>query len=745
MRTAVALTLLLVTQVAGQVQTNPQNGIVEFYTTQSAGPALAVYSDDQRLGEVTLNQVVRFSGTAGTYRFGLTPDAPPLEQVTVSLRDGQHLYLRVTRTGFYLGNAAEAVRLQSARAVANSTTVPAANAANAQSPSVVAANIDASGARQNATIFFYRDWEGSSQHVTIYSLFVWGSRPVAALEKGEYFALSVSPGTNAFSWVPAPAKGQSLVLDVTSGQQIFLKVQPSGFSPTPRTSFQDLHGVASLRTFDKARVNDEPATAPNRTVANRPSEQTLPQIVAEQRAWEPGNTYPINIRGYVTEARLPTAFKIDDYQIIRDEDVTIQFENGNPGTQFNIENITVGTALDVKGDLDEQTKVILAKSIKVDLDQFRTLKNTVVLASTPTGLVRSTEGWNGTLFADGQRIRVASETKVVLKLSPEQAGDSNPQVPINSLREITPGMFMTYEGIRDVESGAILADTVEFSRNDFEKGEQVLWNKSMVRFKGADTLNLRRGGPTELGELSVPDVGKFKLVPNEQVQEYVSQIGKSLIPKYALAIAQTDPLKFRFQFYVVVNNEPTAFALPTGVFVIYSGLFSVLENEAQLAAVIGHEMAHVLQEHQWRAIQQSTTLKAGLGVTVFEAFGRRTLKGVLGLTDAAIRGGYAPDQENQADRLALEYMTNAGYDPREAPRVWAAIAKAAGSPGKNSFYNSNESRVTRRSYLLNLIRHNYSNLNFADFRTEETAYKRMTVLANEAVSGKVETFLQGKR
>jgi hypothetical protein len=90
-------------------------------------------------------------------------------------------------------------------------------------------------------------------------------------------------------------------------------------------------------------------------------------------------------------------------------------------------------------------------------------------------------------------------------------------------------------------------------------------------------------------------------------------------------------------------------------------------------------------------------------------------------------------------------MTNAGYDPREAPRVWAAIAKSTGAPGKSSFYNSYENRATRRSYLANQIRENYSNLNFADFRTEETTYKRMTALANEAVSGKVEAFLQGKR
>jgi Peptidase family M48 len=756
MRTVVVVILLLAPLVLGQAQSNPEDGIVEFYTTPSRIPqALVIYSGDQRLGEVTINQLLRFSGAPGNYSFGLTPDARPAERITLTLRSGQHLYLRVNSEGFYLGRADEVVR-----PVLNSNA-SVANAGNTAKP-------DGSASKQNATIFFYRDRQGPDQQVTVYSLFVAGSRPIATLQKGEYFAISASPGMTAFSWVPAPARGQTVMMDIGSGQQIFLKVQPSGITPiagdTVRT-IQDLQTVASTRVFDRGRVIDEAGkliqaaaesaalekAANRRPLVDVESPETVDQAAADQqRPTNSSRTQEIKIRGYVTAVTSRKAFDIDAYRVMRDENLTVQFENPGRDVEFNIDDVQVGTELDIKGEFDSETRELWAKNIKVDLQQFRKLKNTAVLAEPPVGLVRAGNGWTGTLVADGQHIRVSPQTKVSFK-----TGDQPQKVPgseeiddgtvaVDSFQYITAGMLMTYEGVRDTASGIILADRVEFARNEFEKGEQDLWTRSMVRFKSADFLT-KPGERSELGELTVPDVGKFKLVPNEQVQEYVSKVGKSLIPKYAISIAQTDPSRFRFQFYVVVNNEPNAFTLPNGVFVIYSGLFGILENEAQLAAVIGHEMAHVLQEHQWRDMHDRKILTTASGFSVGEAFGRRTLRDVESLTAAAMRNGYTPEQENQADRVGLEYMVNAGYDPREAPKVWTAIAKATGFKGKNSFYNTFDNHAPRRSYLVNQIKSNYSELNFANLRIEGINFRRMTNLANEAATGKIQTVLQGER
>jgi hypothetical protein len=746
MRKVVVLILLVAPTLWGQTESEPQTGGVEFYTTQPTGgraEAVVVYADGQKLGEVRVNQPVRFSGSPGTYRFGLKPNAPAREHVSVSLRSGQQLYLRVTSEGFFLGSSAEAVTPQPEPARSRPASGPTLQ------PASIPSNPDGSAPKENATIFFYRDRLNSNERVTVYSLFASGNRPIATLQKGEYIAVSVIPGMSAFSWTPAPAKGQILKLDIIPGQQLFLRVHPSGITPIDHASLvnvQDLRAVDSTRIQDKARVLDQPFPTQPTAVAefadNRSGSDTQLsrrwQPVADQRvprqepasAPEPGEplkTREVRITGYVTAVTSPTAFEIDDYRITHDDDLTMQFDNRGSDVQFNIANIEVGTELDIKGDLDEETQHVRAKTIKVDLEQFRTLQNTAVLTRPPAGLVKSGNGWTGTFFADGQRIRVSPDTKVSLKLSSTETVDND---LLTSLEEVSAGMLMTYEGVRDVETGMILADRVEFARNEFEKGEQDLWNRSLVRFRAADSLS------DKPGELTVPGVGKFKLVPNEEVQDYVTRIGKSLVPKYALSIAQTDPSRFRFQFYVVIDDKPNAFALPNGIFVIHSGMFAILENEAQLAALIGHEMAHAMQEHQWRELQARKTLTTGMGVTVAEAFGRMTLRDFDSLTDLAMRNGYAPSQENQADRAGLEYMVNAGYDPREAPRLWTAIARATRFQDKNSFYGTYDNYATRRSYLINQLQDNYSGLNFADLRIEETSFKRMVNLTSEAVSGK---------
>src|SRR6185295_9531646 len=100
---------------------------------------------------------------------------------------------------------------------------------------------------------------------------VWGSQHGATLQKGEYFALSVSPGMNAFSWVPAPARGQTLKLDIHPGEEIFLKVQTSGLTAVAngaaRKNFRGLQTLPKTRVFDTARVVDKQVIVPIPAVA----------------------------------------------------------------------------------------------------------------------------------------------------------------------------------------------------------------------------------------------------------------------------------------------------------------------------------------------------------------------------------------------------------------------------------------------------------------------------------------------
>src|SRR5262249_54878822 len=139
------------------------------------------------------------------------------------------------------------------------------------------------------------------------------------------------------------------------------------------------------------------------------------------------------------------------------------------------------------------------------------------------------------------------------------------------------------------------------------------------------------------------------------------------IPEYLKAVPDSDPSKLNFRFFVIINKEPNAFALPNGIFVIHSGMFNVVENEAQLAAVIGHEIAHATQEHTWRKLnyQKNTRMALTIASAVASAYGARNLAEIANMVEGAIRNGYSRAMENQADRIGLEYMVRSGYDPRE--------------------------------------------------------------------------------
>src|SRR4051812_49398672 len=85
------------------------------------------------------------------------------------------------------------------------------------------------------------------------------------------------------------------------------------------------------------------------------------------------------------------------------------------------------------------------------------------------------------------------------------------------------------------------------------------------------------------GELQIQKVGKFKLTANKEVQQYIQELGKSLVPQWQRDLPAGDPQKIPFQFFLVDQKVPNAFALANGTVVLHSGMLTMLENEAQLA------------------------------------------------------------------------------------------------------------------------------------------------------------------
>jgi hypothetical protein len=458
------------------------------------------------------------------------------------------------------------------------------------------------------------------------------------------------------------------------------------------------------------------------------------------------------IRGYVTKIISSTEFEIEDYRITKDASLVFEFEkdDDNPAADFNPNDVRVGTELEIRGEYNEQTGELRAKSIKVVLEETKKIKRTALLERAPA-IRRTPDGWEGIFFADGQKIQVASTTQVLFKLNRSEKkvakekekkekkpkGDIEQRLedfdvrPLESIDQIGPNTFMNYEGARQPD-GIILAKKVEFTRNELEQGEAKMWKDLSPKVKDPNFAQFKPG------ELAIKKVGKFKLVPSAEAQNYIERLGQSLIPAYQRSLPPGDPNKVPFRFFLVQDKSANAFALPNGTIVVFSGMLGILENEAQLAAVMGHEISHSIQEHTRLQQEYHRGKRTAMKVGAFaaSAMGYGSVANILNLIESAIRNGYSRGLENQSDRNALGYMIETGYDIREAPKVWKLMAKKFGQQPTNFFYSSHDNHTKRRSYLMSELSANYPDVDYSALHTNEVEYDRIARLVVDITTKK---------
>jgi predicted Zn-dependent protease len=157
-----------------------------------------------------------------------------------------------------------------------------------------------------------------------------------------------------------------------------------------------------------------------------------------------------------------------------------------------------------------------------------------------------------------------------------------------------------------------------------------------------------------------------------------------------------------WQFTLFDNPEPNAFALPGGKVGVYTGLFKVAQNDAQLAAVMGHEVGHAIARHGAERMSQGILAQLG-GVAVGAATGSQAAVDLY--SQAATLGvilPYSRGQESEADEIGLMLMAEAGYDPREAVKLWQNFEALAGErpPEFLSTHPSEGTRIQRLQELM---------------------------------------------
>lgn len=155
---------------------------------------------------------------------------------------------------------------------------------------------------------------------------------------------------------------------------------------------------------------------------------------------------------------------------------------------------------------------------------------------------------------------------------------------------------------------------------------------------------------------------------NAQVQRVGARLSK------VMPIENAD-----WEFVVFEDPTPNAFALPGGKVGVHTGLFQVTQNDAGLAAVIGHEVAHVVARHSGERLSRgvvSTAVVAGAGYMMNRNGQDNALAtAALGGGALIVNQGFSRSQELEADRMGAVFMARAGYDPNEAVALWKRFAQ----------------------------------------------------------------------
>jgi predicted Zn-dependent protease len=151
------------------------------------------------------------------------------------------------------------------------------------------------------------------------------------------------------------------------------------------------------------------------------------------------------------------------------------------------------------------------------------------------------------------------------------------------------------------------------------------------------------------------------IYPDQELEEYLNQIAVKLQPQ---------PADLKIRVKVIKNTNLDAVAYPNGMIYIHSGLLARMDNEAQLAAVLGHEITHCTHRHALRAFRKFKDQPALLRAVQHTLSKTRSLQDManfMGISGAiASANGHIRELEAEADRVGIELMVRAGYDPREA-------------------------------------------------------------------------------
>lgn len=237
------------------------------------------------------------------------------------------------------------------------------------------------------------------------------------------------------------------------------------------------------------------------------------------------------------------------------------------------------------------------------------------------------------------------------------------------------GLLGACQTVQTTSAGAVGVDRKQqmlVSSEDIDKGAAQAYAQELAKARDKGTLN-----------------------QDQRKLQRVRAISERLIPQ--VRVFRADALQWDWQINLQSSKELNAYCMPGGKIMVYTGLIEKLDlTDDELSAVIGHEIAHALREHSRERVSRAYAQQLALvGVAVVAGVGGNTLDLANQVATVTFQLPHSREQEAEADRIGLELMARAGYDPHAAVSVWKKMttASSGGPPEFLSTHPSGSSRI----------------------------------------------------
>jgi len=361
--------------------------------------------------------------------------------------------------------------------------------------------------------------------------------------------------------------------------------------------------------------------------------------------------------GYVTRVASNTDFDVNQVRVVENPRVEIQVVREIGGSQV-VDNTPLfwGERVMVYGSFRDQKRTIRAhkiveiKPITKEVSGFGLIDRVLTKSGDPAG------GGEWTIRADGYSILIDKQTATTL------------EPPLTAFSSVGTNMWLRYEGSLRPD-GVVVATKAVILKNEVDAKEEKLRAKEEYDPEKVDAD--AKQNPVRQVVLGW-DVQKMPPYHDDVMQARVNRIGQSLVPAYQRALAESDPTKLNFRFYLVENSPVNdAIVLSNGIMLVPKKVMDQLTEDSQLATILASNIASALEKQAYREGSKLEKALAGEWVGAGTALALSLGPGVaLWATAHHVEHSTLLRLEEQSDRVGLSLMHDAGYDVSQAPVAW---------------------------------------------------------------------------